>query len=191
MDPHVAIKRDLFVSVAVNSSMVRPQQPSHINNWHCSSKVRKRQHNSAAAIVTVQHRSDMATQTVLIVGATGNIGVAAVKGALQAGRNVLAIVRNQNSADKLTKHVGNTEGITFVEADIGSDSGVKDVVTKVRQGKLPAFQHVYSSGMKKILRIIAGSVAKPLLSRCRVRYGSSREHHHGPSALQLQHFLRG
>ena len=105
----------------------------------------------------------MATQTVLIVGATGNIGVAAVKGALQAGRNVLAIVRNQNSADKLIKHVGNTEGITFVEADIGSDSGVKDVVTKVRQGKLPAFQHVYSSGMKNILRIIARSVAKPFL----------------------------
>jgi NAD(P)-dependent dehydrogenase (short-subunit alcohol dehydrogenase family) len=87
----------------------------------------------------------MGTQTVLVVGATGNIGVAAVKGALQAGRNVLAIVRNQNSADTLIKNVGTTEDITFVEADVTSDSGVKEVVTKVRQGKLPAFQHVYSS----------------------------------------------
>ncbi|KAI6778632.1 nad(p)-binding protein [Emericellopsis cladophorae] len=84
----------------------------------------------------------MAAQTVLVVGATGNIGVAAVKGALQAGRNVLAVVRNQNSADKLIKHVGTSKGITFVEADVASDSGIANVVTKVREGKLPAFQHL-------------------------------------------------
>ena len=88
----------------------------------------------------------MAAETVLVVGATGNIGIAAVKGALQAGRNVLAIVRNQNSADKLIKHVGTSKDITFVEADVASDSGVADVVTKVREGRLPAFQHVYSCG---------------------------------------------
>ncbi|KAK0649238.1 hypothetical protein B0T16DRAFT_324338 [Cercophora newfieldiana] len=84
------------------------------------------------------------SETVLVVGATGNIGVAATKGALNSGRAVLAIVRNQNSADKLVKHVGTSEGITFVEADITSDKGVKGVVDKVRAGQLPAFQHVYS-----------------------------------------------
>lgn len=88
-------------------------------------------------------------QTVLVVGATGNIGVAAVKGALAANRNVLAVVRNQNSAGKLVKCIGSSEGITFVEADVTSESGVRGVVDQVRAGKLPAFQHVYSSGMCK------------------------------------------
>jgi len=86
------------------------------------------------------------SETVLIVGATGNIGVAATKGALNSGRNVLAIVRSQNSADKLVKNIGTSKGITFVEADVASDTGVKGVVDKVRAGKLPAFQHVYSCG---------------------------------------------
>lgn len=85
-------------------------------------------------------------ETVLIVGATGNMGVSAAKAALQSGRHVLAIVRNQDSADKLIRHVGSSEGITSVEADIASDSGVKGVVDRVRAGKLPAFQHVWSSG---------------------------------------------
>ncbi|CAJ2504473.1 Uu.00g118670.m01.CDS01 [Anthostomella pinea] len=84
-------------------------------------------------------------ETVLVVGATGNIGVSAVKAALRSKRSVLAVVRNQASADKLTKHVGSSEGITFVEANVASDSGVKGVVDKVRAGKLPAFQHVWSS----------------------------------------------
>lgn len=131
----------------------------------------------------------MATQTVLVVGATGNIGVAAVKGALQAGRNVLAIVRNQNSADKLIKHIGSPEGITFVEADVSSDSGVKNVVTKVRQGKLPAFQHVYSSGMKVFCVSYDRSMTKSEFSGWRIRDRSTRDHYQGPSALQFQYLL--
>jgi len=83
--------------------------------------------------------------TVLAVGATGNIGVAAIIGALRNKYNVLAVVRNQASADKLFEHVGTKDGITTVEADITSDSGVQTVVDQVRSGKLPAFQHVYSS----------------------------------------------
>ncbi|KAH6989603.1 hypothetical protein BKA56DRAFT_576123 [Ilyonectria sp. MPI-CAGE-AT-0026] len=83
-------------------------------------------------------------ETVLVVGATGNIGVAAVKGALNSKRNVLAVVRNQNSADKLVKHIGSSEGITFVEANVLSDTGIQGVVAQVRAGKLPDFQHVYS-----------------------------------------------
>ena len=131
----------------------------------------------------------MGTQTVLVSGATSNIGVAAVKGALQAWRHVLAVVRNRNSADTLIKSVGTTEYITFVEADVTSDSGVKEVVIKVRQGKLPAFQHVYSSGMKELSELYAISMAKSIFSGRRVRYGASREHHYRPSALQLQRHL--
>ncbi|KAK0757993.1 hypothetical protein N5P37_009289 [Trichoderma harzianum] len=81
---------------------------------------------------------------VLVIGATGNIGVAAVKAALNSGRQVLAIVRNQASAEKLYKHVGSSEGIQVIEADVTSDTGVKSVVDQVKAGKLPAFQHVYT-----------------------------------------------
>jgi len=85
-------------------------------------------------------------ETVLVVGATGNIGVSVVKGALRSKRHVLAVVRNQASANKLIKHVGSPDGITLVEADVLSDSGVKGVVDQVRAGKLPPFQHVYACG---------------------------------------------
>ncbi|KAL6812160.1 hypothetical protein J3E69DRAFT_167752 [Trichoderma sp. SZMC 28015] len=83
-------------------------------------------------------------ERVLVIGGTGNIGVAAVKGALNSGRQVLAIVRNQASAAKLFKHVGSSEGIQVIEADVTSDTGVKSVVDQVKAGKLPAFQHVYT-----------------------------------------------
>ncbi|KAJ5817869.1 Short-chain dehydrogenase/reductase SDR [Penicillium robsamsonii] len=84
-------------------------------------------------------------ETVLVIGATGNIGVSAVTAALRSKRNVLAVVRNQSSADKLVKYIGSSDRITFVEANVLSDSGVKGVVDQVREGKLPAFQHVFSS----------------------------------------------
>ncbi|KAA8650155.1 hypothetical protein EYZ11_013392 [Aspergillus tanneri] len=77
-------------------------------------------------------------ETVLVVGATGNIGVSAVTAALRSKRNVLAIVRNKNSADKLVKYTGSSKGITFAEADVLSDSGVKCVVDQVRAGN-PGF----------------------------------------------------
>ncbi|TLS29609.1 hypothetical protein PpBr36_00879 [Pyricularia pennisetigena] len=83
-------------------------------------------------------------ETVLIVGSTGNIGIAAAHGALQAGRKVLAVVRSQASADKLIKAVGSAEGITTVVADVTSDTAIKGVVDRVRAGELPAFQHVYA-----------------------------------------------
>ncbi|XP_014551280.1 hypothetical protein COCVIDRAFT_42413 [Bipolaris victoriae FI3] len=70
-------------------------------------------------------------ETILVVGSTGNIGTAAVSAALRTKRSVLAIVRNQNSADKLIKNVRTFKGIT--------------VVDQVRAGKLPAFQHIWSS----------------------------------------------
>lgn len=81
-------------------------------------------------------------ETVLVVGATGHIGVAAVIGALRSGRRVLAIVRNQTSAERLFKYAGK-DGITTVEADISKDDGVEGVVERVKKGELPAFQHVY------------------------------------------------
>jgi len=86
----------------------------------------------------------MMIERVLVVGATGNIGVAATIGALRSGRQVLAMVRNQASANKLFKHVGTSEGIKTVEADVTSETGVKSVLDQVKAGKLPDFQHVYT-----------------------------------------------
>ncbi|WYZ45787.1 hypothetical protein EsH8_IX_000012 [Colletotrichum jinshuiense] len=87
-----------------------------------------------------------ATETVLVIGATGNIGTAVILGALQSGRNVLAVVRNQDSAKKLSENLGEGQDkITVVEADVISDQGVQGVVDKVRAGALPAFRHVFSS----------------------------------------------
>lgn len=90
--------------------------------------------------------SIMSTETVLVVGASGNIGASAVTAALRSGRKVLAVVRNHDSAEKLIKHVGSSQGITFVDADVMKDTGVQGVVDQVREGTLPAFQHVYSCG---------------------------------------------
>ncbi|KAI8716337.1 hypothetical protein NCS52_00926900 [Fusarium sp. LHS14.1] len=84
-------------------------------------------------------------ETVLIVGATGNIGVSAVKAALNTGRNVIAVVRNQASISKLIRHVGTSKGITIAEANVTSPDGLQSVVQRVREGQLPSFQHVYSS----------------------------------------------
>lgn len=86
------------------------------------------------------------TETVLVVGATGHIGVSAVIGALRSKRNVLAIVRNAAAAERLFSHAGTRDGITTVEADAVSEQGVQSVVDRVEKGELPAFQHVYSAG---------------------------------------------
>nr|POF02484.1 hypothetical protein CFP56_58115 [Quercus suber] len=85
-------------------------------------------------------------ETVLVVGSTGNIGAAAVIAGVRSKGHVLAVVRNQESANKLIKNVGTSEGITFVEADVTSDTGIKSVVDQVKAGKLPTFQHVFASG---------------------------------------------
>ncbi|KAH0370224.1 putative short-chain dehydrogenases/reductase, partial [Aureobasidium melanogenum] len=87
----------------------------------------------------------MTTETVLVVGSTGNIGVSAVIGALRTKRNVLAVVRNQDSAEKLFKHVGTREGVTIAEADITSEADMLRLVKDVKAGKLPTFQHVYAA----------------------------------------------
>ncbi|KAM0278362.1 hypothetical protein ACHAQH_005182 [Verticillium albo-atrum] len=84
-------------------------------------------------------------QTVLIAGATGHIGISAIQGAPRSGKQVLAIVRSETSAEKIWKHIGNTDQVTTVIADGTSDNGVQTVVDQVRAGDLPAFQHVYSA----------------------------------------------
>lgn len=85
-------------------------------------------------------------ETVLVVGSTGHIGVSAVMAALKSKRKVIAIVRNQESAQKLIRAIGSAEGITLAYADITSDTGVREVVQRVKAGELPEFQHVYACG---------------------------------------------
>ncbi|KAI7211767.1 hypothetical protein KC333_g7491 [Hortaea werneckii] len=85
------------------------------------------------------------SESVLVVGSTGHIGISAVIAALRSKRNVLAVVRNASAAQKLFHHVGTSDGITTVEADAVSEHGVQSVVDRVEKGELPAFQHVYSA----------------------------------------------
>lgn len=89
------------------------------------------------------------SETVLVIGATGNIGVSVITAAVRTGRKVLAIVRNANSEEKMLKHLANVPGaheaITTVTADVTSENGVQGVVDQVKAGKLPAFQHVYQT----------------------------------------------
>ncbi|KAI5358527.1 Putative NAD(P)-binding domain superfamily [Septoria linicola] len=84
-------------------------------------------------------------ETVLVVGATGNVGISVIIASLRKGYQVLAIVRNQASAEKIYAQVGTKEGITTTEADVTSDVSMQAVVDRVRAGELPQFQHVYSS----------------------------------------------
>ncbi|CVL04741.1 uncharacterized protein FMAN_12839 [Fusarium mangiferae] len=90
----------------------------------------------------------MGSGAVLVIGATGNIGVAVAIAALKTGRQVIAPVRNSASAAKLFEHAGTRDGITTVEADVTSEDGIRHIVERVEAGKLPAFQHVYSSGIR-------------------------------------------
>jgi len=84
-------------------------------------------------------------ETVLVVGATGNVGVSVITAALRSQRNVLAIVRDKAAGEKIFQHVGTKSGITIVEVDVTSEDGVEKVVKRVKAGNLPAFQHVYSA----------------------------------------------
>ncbi|CAA9957411.1 hypothetical protein P3342_001215 [Pyrenophora teres f. teres] len=83
-------------------------------------------------------------ETVLVVGATGNIGIATIIGALRSDRNVLAVVRNQHSAKNVFEHVlGGHDRIKIVEANAVSDEGVQSVVDKVRAGGLCPLSSMY------------------------------------------------
>ncbi|KXJ87499.1 hypothetical protein Micbo1qcDRAFT_197818 [Microdochium bolleyi] len=96
----------------------------------------------------------MSTEAVLIFGASGNIGVAAVIAALRSGRHAIAVVRSENSADSLrTTAAGlisrdKLDRLTVLVADLSTVQGYKDVVARAIQsgGKgSHGFQHVWSS----------------------------------------------
>lgn len=84
-------------------------------------------------------------ETVLVVGASGNIGVSIVIGSLRSNRGVIAVVRNEESKQKILTHVPDPTNLTFVEADVTAEDGLASVVDKVRQGTLPPFQHVVAT----------------------------------------------
>ena len=93
------------------------------------------------------------TETVLVIGASGKIGVSVIMSARRTKRNVLAVVRNQAAQDKLLQHAGGSDGISFITADVTDPNGMQSVVDAVKAGKAPAFQHVYAAGRHATLRI--------------------------------------
>ena len=110
----------------------------------------------------------MATETVLVVGSSGNIGVSTIIAALRSKRNVLAVVRNRAAQDKVLQHVTYadkslpTDNITFVEADPTEENGIEGVIDQVKAGKLPDFQHVYSTGTKLMRAPLVSTLLKLL-----------------------------
>ncbi|KAJ5041452.1 hypothetical protein J3E74DRAFT_413057 [Bipolaris maydis] len=83
------------------------------------------------------------TKTVLIIGATSNIGVAAILDALGSDRNFLAVVRDQHSI-KVLEHVPTGyDRITVVESDAVSDQGVQNIVAKALAGTNVRFNEIY------------------------------------------------
>ncbi|PQK11501.1 hypothetical protein BB8028_0003g01260 [Beauveria bassiana] len=83
--------------------------------------------------------------TVLVIGASGKIGVPAILAARRVGYNVLAVIRNEQSQSKLLRHVGSQEGITFTYGDPTQEQDLVNVVDQVKAGKLPDFQHVFTA----------------------------------------------
>ncbi|KAF1731200.1 hypothetical protein CRV24_009279 [Beauveria bassiana] len=83
--------------------------------------------------------------TVLVIGASGKIGVPAILAARRVGYNVLAVIRNEQSRSKLLRHVGSQEGITFTYGDPTQEQDLVNVVDQVKAGKLPDFQHVFTA----------------------------------------------
>lgn len=82
-------------------------------------------------------------ETVLIVGASGNIGVSVIIATLRTKRQVIALVRNKAAEEKIIQHVGSKVGITFVETDVTKDGNIQQVVDDLKAGRAPSFQHVY------------------------------------------------
>ncbi|KAM3498635.1 hypothetical protein MY10362_008057 [Beauveria mimosiformis] len=87
----------------------------------------------------------MASELVLVVGASGKMGVSAILGALKTGRKVLAVVRSESAMQRTLQQVGTSEGIVFTYADPTRENDLLDVVAKVKRGELPSFQHVFTS----------------------------------------------
>ncbi|KAL7961888.1 hypothetical protein V8C34DRAFT_311743 [Trichoderma compactum] len=89
-------------------------------------------------------------ETVLVVGASGNIGVSVIIAALRSGCRALAIVRNNAAEQKIIQHVGTKDRMTFRSK----------VVDRVKAGELPDFQHVYSAGGYKKQLFSTSSIGK-------------------------------
>lgn len=102
----------------------------------------------------------MPAETILIIGATGNMGTAAITAGLKASYNILALIRSTASKEKLLANLPpnlDTTRITFATTDVTSPTGVREIVDHVKEGQLPPFHHVWAS-------VGAEYVNDPLLS---------------------------
>ncbi|KAG9285229.1 hypothetical protein G9A89_002125 [Geosiphon pyriformis] len=90
-------------------------------------------------------------QTILITGATGNVGSSAVKAFLEQGATVIAISRSQSSLDKLIANLKssnvslNEKNFHGVLSDVSEDKNLEKVANDIREGRLPEPNHIVSS----------------------------------------------
>ncbi|RIA80544.1 hypothetical protein C1645_838511 [Glomus cerebriforme] len=88
-------------------------------------------------------------KTVLITGATGNVGSSAVKEFLEQGANVIATSRSKSSLEKLTSKLQEisvpTEKLIPIVVDISNDQELSKIADQIRDKTLPEIDHVISS----------------------------------------------
>jgi len=88
-------------------------------------------------------------KTVLITGATGNVGSSAVKEFLEQGASVIATSRSKASLEKLTEKLQEisipTEKLIPVVVDISNDQEFSKIANQIREKTLPEIDHVISS----------------------------------------------
>ncbi|CAB4479913.1 NAD(P)-binding protein [Rhizophagus irregularis] len=88
-------------------------------------------------------------KTILITGATGNVGSSAVKEFLEQGASVIATSRSKASLDKLTARLQEnsvpTKKLIPITVDISNDQELGKVANQIREKTLPEIDHVISS----------------------------------------------
>lgn len=73
---------------------------------------------------------DISGKRVVITGGTGGIGTGLVDGFLDAGARVVVSVRNQDSLTEAARKYSGNPSLTFIEADLMSDSSITGFISK-------------------------------------------------------------
>lgn len=77
-----------------------------------------------------EHLFDISGKRVVITGGTGGIGAGLVAGFLDAGAKVVVSARSHNSLTEAAAKYRGVSEISFVEADLMSDSSIIDFITE-------------------------------------------------------------
>lgn len=100
---------------------------------------------------------DLTGKTALVTGASGGIGLALVKGFMDAGANVVAADLDPSAVDAEMTGKSNVMPVTL---DVSDDEGIKTVLAKARATFGPVDILVNNAGVKSAERLMDGDRAK-------------------------------